>query len=204
MNATTASRVSDQGETKPCRGLGPAVEVTDVGVVDIREEAERDAQRLLKFKATTGFAVEPVSIANRLGVEVLEADLDEEKLGGLLIEPGEDPKILLNGRHGFIRRRLTCAHEFGYYVRQSARTSQYARVDRRTDSSIPVTDPEDAYAEEFGACLLMPKWVVQAFAEIGLDDLEMAIRLYVSREAIQLRLKRLAIVPSTCGRRDGP
>jgi Zn-dependent peptidase ImmA (M78 family) len=184
--AATTTRAPRRDETKVCPGTGPAVEVIDVGVVDIRAEAERDAQRLLKFKATTGFAVEPASIANRLGVEVLEAELDEEKLGGLLMEPGEDPKILLNGRHGFIRRRLTCAHEFGHYVRQSARTSQYARVDRRTDSSIPITDPEDAYAEEFGACLLMPKWVVQALAEIGLDDLEMAIRLYVSREAIQL------------------
>jgi Zn-dependent peptidase ImmA (M78 family) len=203
MSASTASRAAGRGETKVCPGLRPAVEVADVEVADVRKEAERDAERLARFNATTGFAVEPVGIANRLGVEVLEAELDEEKLGGLLMEPGEDPKILINRRHGFIRRRHTCAREFGHYVRQSARTSQYARVDRRTDSSFPTTDPEDAYAEEFGACLLMPRWVVQALSEIGLDDLEMAIRLYVSREAIQLRLKRLAIAPSTCGRRDG-
>ncbi len=192
MSASTASRVNERSETNVCPGLGPAVEVIDVGG-DVRKEAERDAERLLDFRTTKGFAVEPVGIANRLGVEVLEADLEEAKLGGLLIKPGEDPRILLNRRHGFIRRRLTCAKEFGYYVRQSARTNEYGRVDRRTDSFIAVTDPDDVYAEEFAACLLMPGWVVQTLAEIGLDDLEMALRLYVSREAIQLRLETLGV-----------
>jgi Zn-dependent peptidase ImmA (M78 family) len=192
MSTSTASRAAGRGEAKVCPGLGPAVEVDDVGG-DVRKEAERDAGRLLRLGLNGGVAVEPVGIANRLGVQVLEAELEEEKLGGLLMKPGEDPKILLNRRHGFIRRRLTCANELGQYVRRSAGTNRYVRVDRRTDPLIPLKDPQDVYAEEFGACLLMPKWIVQALTEIGFDDLEIALRLFVSREAIQLRLKSLGI-----------
>jgi IrrE N-terminal-like domain len=192
MSASTASRAPGRGETEVCPGLGSAVEVVDVGG-DVRKEAERDAGRLLRARVDGGVAVEPVGIANRLGVEVLDAELEEEKLGGLLMKPGEDPKILLNRRHGFIRQRLTCANELGQYVRRSAQTNRYVRVDRRADLLISPKDLEDVYAAEFGSCLLMPKWIVQAFAEIGLDDLEMALRLFVSREAIQLRLKSLGI-----------
>lgn len=192
MSASTASRAAGRGETEVCPGLGPAVEVVDVRG-DVRKEAERDAGRLLRARVDGGVAVEPVGIANRLGVEVLEAELEEEKLGGLLMKPGEDPKILLNRRHGFIRQRLTCASELGQYVRRSAQTNRYVRIDRRADLLMSPKDLEDVYAAEFGACLLMPKWIVRALAEIGFDDLEMALRLFVSREAIQLRLKSLGI-----------
>jgi Zn-dependent peptidase ImmA (M78 family) len=51
--------------------------------------------------------------------------------------------------------------------------------------------PEEIYAEEFAACLLMPEEVVRTLAELGMDDLEMAVWLVVSLEEIQNRLRDL-------------
>jgi Zn-dependent peptidase ImmA (M78 family) len=190
MNASTASPTVGRGGTKVCPGKGPAVEVVDVGH-DVREEAEREAERLLRITANVGVPVEPAGIADRLGVRVREGELKDEIFGGLLIEPGEDPKILLNQRHGLIRRRLTCAHEIGHYIRQSAEVKRYVHIDRQGSPSISPEDPEGIFADEFGACLLMPAVVVQALMEIGMDELEMALWFVVSREAMQLRLTSL-------------
>jgi IrrE N-terminal-like domain len=190
MSVSTASPAARRGETKVCPGIGPAVEVIDVGG-DVKKEAERDAERLLRITANVGIPVEPVGIADRLGVQVWEAELKEDVFGGLLIEPGGDPEIILNQRLGLIRRRLTCAYEMGRYMRQSAQVERLVHVDRRRNSSASGNDPDDAYAVEFGACLLMPGQLVHALAEIGLDDVEMAMWFVVSRKAMQLRLANL-------------
>jgi IrrE N-terminal-like domain len=190
MSTAAASRPAERGEAKVCPTIGPAVEVIDVGA-DVRKEAEREAERLLRITGNIGAPVEPAGIADRLGVQVWEGELKDEVFGGLLIEPGGDPEITLNQRHGLIRRRLTCAHEIGRYLRQSAGVKRYVHVDRRGGSSASGSDPDDIYAIEFGACLLMPTLMVHTLAEIGLDDLEMAMWFVVSRDALQLRLASL-------------
>jgi len=55
----------------------------------------------------------------------------------------------------------------------------------------PVHD--EIYANEFAACLLMPEEEVKGLRELGMDDLEMALHLKVSRQAIQFRLKNLGL-----------
>jgi Zn-dependent peptidase ImmA (M78 family) len=194
MNASTstARRAAGQGETRVCPGSGAAVEVLEMGD-DIGKEAKRDAERLLRVTGNVGVAVEPAGIANRLGVKVLKGNLREESLGGLLITPGEDPEIVLNKDDGLIRRRMTCAYELGHYVLQSAHTNEYARVDLREPKPGSEETREDSYAKEFAACLLMPEELVKTLYEIGMDDLEMAVWLVVSREAMQRRLNDLGL-----------
>jgi hypothetical protein len=82
----------------------------------VKEEAERDAARILRASWGTAVPVEPVAIAHELGIRVLEAQLDGNTLGALLKEPQEDPTILLNQQDSRNRRRFTCAHELGHYV----------------------------------------------------------------------------------------
>ena len=108
--------------------------------------------------------------------------------------PGEDPEIVLNQRDGLIRRRLTCAYELGHFVLRSADMNDYSRVDLRGQKPAAEETPEEIYAKEFAACLLMPEDVVRTLAELGMDDLEMAVWLVVSREAMQLRLSSLSLV----------
>jgi len=160
---------------------------------DVGKEARRDAERLLRITGNVGVAVEPVGIARRLGVQVFKAALKKESLGGLLMMPGKDPEIVLNQDDGLIRRRMTCAYELGHYVLWSARTNEYARVDLREPKPASEETWEESYAKGFAACLLMPEVLVKTLYELGMDDLEMAVWLVVSREAIQVRLDDLGL-----------
>jgi hypothetical protein len=76
----------------------------------VRKEAERDAKRLVEVDfSRSGFAVEPVGIANRLGVEVYEARFDEGILGGLFMKAGGD----LVGGVAIVTRHLFPARDGG-------------------------------------------------------------------------------------------
>lgn len=157
-------------------------------------EATEDAAKLLKAAWKSGaIPVDPVRIARAVGLRVLEADLDEKTLGALVKNPGHDPVILLNQGDSENRRRFTCAHELGHFVRRSEEEEEYETVDLRNSLSSTGLDPEEIYANEFAASLLMPEDKVKSFVEEGMDDLEMAIRFKVSREATQLRLKNLEL-----------
>jgi Zn-dependent peptidase ImmA (M78 family) len=159
----------------------------------VRREAQRDAKRLLKVDFRSEFAVEPVGIARRLGVEVCETKLDEEILGALFMGPGGALEIVLNRRHSLLRRRLTCALELGHYVHMSATTNEYKRADLYGDFEEIGGQADDVYAREFAACLLMPEDDVKILGDLGMDDLEMSLRFYVPRDAMQERLNDLGL-----------
>jgi Zn-dependent peptidase ImmA (M78 family) len=159
----------------------------------VKMEAANDAAKLLKAAWSGATPVDPVAIARAVGLRVLEAELDEKTLGALVKNPGQDPVILLNQADGPNRRRFTCAHELGHFVRRSVETEEYTTVDLRDPLSATGLDSEEVYANEFAASLLMPEDEVRSFIEAGMDDLEMAIRFKVSREAMQHRLDNLGL-----------
>lgn len=135
--------------------------------------------------------IDPVSIARRAGVRVVDAALDDNTMGALVKEPGQDPTIMINEKDSLNRRRFTCAHELGHYVRRSDQTREYTTVDLRSGLSSEGTDEEEIYANAFAACLLMPESEVLRMHGEGMFDWEMAIRFDVSREALQFRLRDL-------------
>lgn len=157
----------------------------------IKEEAARDASALLHSIWGFGIPVDPVAIARKAGLEVRDAKLDRQTLGALVKRPGQEPTILLNEEDNDNRRRFTCAHEIGHFVRRSDETDEYMTVDLRGPLSAEGMDEDEIFANEFAACLLMPEPEMRVFYELGMSDLEMAIRFKVSREAMQYRLKNL-------------
>jgi Zn-dependent peptidase ImmA (M78 family) len=159
----------------------------------IKKEAAEDAARLLKTTYRFRAPVDPIAIAQELGIQVLEGELDRDRLGGLVMKPGEEPQIYMNALDLLVRRRLTCAVELGHYIRRSATTNDYGRVDRRSDRSDIETDPYVVYAEEFAACLLLPDRDVRVGIELGIDEVGMALRFQVSRELVQARLHQLGL-----------
>jgi Zn-dependent peptidase ImmA (M78 family) len=159
-----------------------------------KREAEKDAAKLLRATWGGAIPVDPVAIARTAGLRVLEAQLEENTLGALVKQPGQDPTILLNENDSENRRRFTCAHELGHFVRRSEESDEYTRVDLRNSLSATGQDPEEVYANEFAACLLMPESEVRSFSQMGMSDLEMAIKFRVSREAMQFRLTNLGLM----------
>lgn len=194
MTAPTIAIPRQGSETKVCPSFEPALEVIGVNAkAKIKKEAAEDAARLLKTTYRLRAPVDPIAIAQELGIQVAEGELDRDILGGLVMNPGEEPEIFMNQLDLLIRRRLTCALELGHYVRRSRTTNEYSRVDRRSDHSKSEEDPESVYSEEFAACLLLPSRDIKTMIELGVDELEMALRFQVSRELTQLRLNDLGL-----------
>ena len=96
-----------------------------------KDEAARDAERLRISVWGDRFPVDPVRIARKLGIHVLDSRLPRNVSGALVKERGEDPTILLHQKDSANRKRFTCAHELGHFVRRSDNPDEYEYVDLR-------------------------------------------------------------------------
>ena len=162
--------------------------------VTVRQDARKDAEGVLK--AALGVAlvpVDPVPIARRLGMNVVDSYLDPEVAGALVKETGRDAVILVNGADSPNRKRFTVAHEIGHYVKRSASPDAFEYVDRRDNLSAAGTDQDEIYANEFAANLLMPEEWVRKYTETTRSPAELAIVFGVSTDAMNFRLKNLGI-----------
>ena len=161
----------------------------------VKTEAIEDADRFRQSTWFSGVPVDPVTIARRSGVAVVYAPLDTETLGAFLKKPDGTPTILINQDDPENRKRFTCAHELGHYNRRKDREGEDHRIDLRSPLSATGSDPEEVYANEFAASLLMPADDLKIFLQFGLSDQELADRFKVSREAMEYRIVNL-FVPS--------
>jgi Zn-dependent peptidase ImmA (M78 family) len=158
-------------------------------------DAEEAAERVRKEFWGHTVPVDPAQVAEALGLEVLAAQLGPQLAGALVKEPGRDPRIFLNGADSSNRKRFTCAHEIGHFVKRVDAESDYEYYDFRDSfASSSGIDPEERYANAFAAALLMPKDRLKQMKKEGLKDLEMAARLGVSREAMIYRLEALDLL----------
>jgi Zn-dependent peptidase ImmA (M78 family) len=66
-----------------------------------------------------------VRIARGLGIDVLDAQLDVSVSGALVKERDQDPSIVLNWIDHPNRKRFTCAHEIGHFVRRKDQPDEY-------------------------------------------------------------------------------
>ena len=195
MSATTIPVPGQANETKVCPSFEPALKVLGVKAkAKIKKEAAEDAARILKATFRLLAPVEPVGIAEELDTRVFETDLEEDILGMLRIKAGDETEIYLNRNHGVLRRRLTCALELGHYVRHSPKVDDFGKIDRRSDRSTSIDDGDLTYAEEFAAWLLMPESEFRALAELGVDELEIALRFQVPRDVVQRKLTDLGFL----------
>lgn len=139
--------------------------------------------------------VDPVTIARKLGLRVLKADLPEDVSGALVKKQGQDPIILLHEDDSDPRKRFTCAHEIGHYIyRTNQGDSAYDYIDFRNGKSAAGTDREEIFANRFAANLLMPdKDVKRTYKKSGSAALT-ALRFDVSDDAMTIRLRTLGIL----------
>jgi Zn-dependent peptidase ImmA (M78 family) len=157
-------------------------------------DAAQAAERLLGDLDAGSVPVDPVRIARALGIQVVDAPLDDGISGALMKERDRDPRIVLNSRDSANRRRFTCAHELGHFVKRNDEPDEYEYIDFRDGRSSTGTDHEERYANTFAASLLMPERDVRRLDGLCLGEVEMALRFGVSREAMHYRLKNLQLL----------
>jgi predicted transcriptional regulator len=159
-------------------------------------DPEREAQQLLST-AWDGrpLPVDPIQIAQQLGIKVSTAGLDEGVAGMLRKRPGFDPEIFINGHDSLNRQRFTVAHELGHYVKRiAAREDEWEHVDYRDTLASAGTDPDEVFANRFAAGLLMPKAEIERLKrDHGYGPATLALEFGVSAEAMSFRLTNLGL-----------
>ncbi len=135
--------------------------------------------------------VDPFSIAFDLGIQVFsDGSLPPEVSGMLCKQPGyQDPEIRLNASDSRNRQRFTCAHELGHYTQRvrAGDDDAWEYVDRRAPLSSEGLNPEETYANEFAAELLMPEEVIGQRAQRS-NAAALAVDFGVSGDAMRFRL----------------
>lgn len=169
-----------------------------------RSLAERLAEKF-------GSGVRPIdvkSIADALGLKVVEADLGAD-VSGLLVTNEAEASICVNTLEPGPRQRFTIAHEIGHFVlRHQFEPGEHVHVDKgnfisqRGMRASAGLDPKEIEANQFAACLLMPsKPLRERITELVngghlLDQqvADLAHDFDVSEQAMTIRLAALGII----------
>lgn len=157
----------------------------------VKEAAAQDAEATLSAYWQSGrFPVDPMSIAEAMGISVQEQPLPADTSGLIVKREHQDAEIILSRTDPKLRKVFTCAHELGHYVERTNRGSdkEFGFVDKRT----PANNVHEFYANEFAANLLMPASEVHRQART-LDPIRMASYFNVSLPAMRVRLAKLDI-----------
>ncbi len=140
--------------------------------------------------------IDPFSIAERLGLDVDLVMLEPDVAGMLAKRPGEDPRVYINASDNERRQRFSCAHEIGHYikrVRPGADADEWGYIDRRGPLAARGTSPEEIYANQFAAAMLMPAARVEKLVAEGRTVPAMAAMFNVSLEAMVHRIDNLGL-----------
>lgn len=168
-------------------------------IVAARRQAEALVQRL-------GLEKPPIDVfgtAKSLGITVVRTSLGDD-VSGLLITKSNGTTICVEESHPDVRQRFTVAHEIGhFYLRHQFEHGEHVHVDRgalvsmRSPRSSDGKDPREVEANQFAACLLMPRAMVEReIARRGAlvtEELieELARAFSVSAQAMTIRLTTL-------------
>jgi len=167
-----------------------------------RKAIEEQASKLLaQTGADLGAPVDPVAVANELGLKVYNATFADEGIHGLIAKRPSNTSIYVNVNDRPVRKRFTVAHELGHFVLHLA-AGEGEFIDTQ-DNFRTVQDPDmpwdDARRAEweanvFASALLMPREaVLRAWAEIS-DPEGMAAFFQVSQQAMTFRLDSLGLL----------
>lgn len=127
-----------------------------------RAVIEQRAKELLQANNSYAIPVDPVVLANRLGIKVSNAVFSEQTLAGMVARRGDQVSILVNQADPPFRKRFTIAHELGHYLFHLPKDGEI--VDREADlfrvadaDEIPadVARWREIEANRFAAALLM-------------------------------------------------
>lgn len=146
---------------------------------------------------TCPLPIDPIFIAGQLGIEVFNSPLNEDVSGMIVKRPSADPAIYLNEADSWNRRRFSCAHELGHYVMRvqespAPSAEDWGYIDLRSSATALGNHPDEVFANQFAAALLMPAERVEILLPLGAPA--MAVEFGVSADAMGFRLRNLGLV----------
>lgn len=141
--------------------------------------------------------VRVTDVAKKLGIEVQQFQL-RSNLDAMLVKEASngDFKVVSNMSQNNHRKRFSLAHEIGHYVKnyQDWPSEKKAAIaEMRNSRSADGFDPEEIWANQFAAALLMPASIVRKYWAQGKTDEQMAKIFDVSNQAMNLRRVNLGL-----------
>lgn len=166
-----------------------------------REDIEREADQIRRMHGLTSVPIDPVALANRLGIKVNNAQFSSEGISGMIARRGEVTTLLINHAEPPYRKRFTIAHELGHHFLHM-KGNEEDIVDNRVDLFRTGSDEEgvatderrrEVQANQFAAALLMPGEMVRSLYLQMPDVNDLARAFNVSVEAMGYRLSQLGL-----------
>lgn len=167
----------------------------------MKKEIEARAAEVLRDHGLYSIPVDPVVLANRLGIRVHNAQFWDDTFAGVITKRGNHITLLVNTTHPAARKRFTIAHELGHHFLHLLKDGAFIdkevdlfRGEPGDDEAQQQTKAEEVQANQFAAALLMPEELVRREFE-HVNDLAPMARLFnVSETAMGIRLSQLRLI----------
>lgn len=163
-----------------------------------RREIEARAAEVLRRHGLYSIPVDPVVLANRLGIKVHNAKFSQEGVSGVIAKRGDYVSLLVNEADAPARKRFTIAHELGHHflhlVRDGAFVDKEVDLFRGEPGEEDARKQEEVQANQFAAALLMPEELVRTEFEAAPDLTAIARLFNVSEAAMGFRLSQLRLI----------
>ena len=165
-----------------------------------RPDIERQAKEILTRHGLYSLPIDPVLLANKLGVTVNNAKFADDSLAALLAKRGGSTRIFVEQSDPPYRKRFSIAHELGHHFLHLLEEGEM--VDKKTDMFREKAPQGHFWSKErlqevqanwFAAALLMPEELVRAEWATSPNVSTMAKIFNVSEEAMGYRVDTLGL-----------
>jgi len=169
-----------------------------------RTQIENEANNILTQHNLMKVPVDPVALANKLGIKVKNAVFSDDNISGLIAKRGTSITLLVNQNDPPTRKKFTIAHELGHHFlhlmsQEGEFVDRIENVDFLREEFLDETSsPErkkEVEANYFAAALLMPRPLFEKAIEISHDQESLARMFNVSLTAVENRMNTFNITP---------
>lgn len=165
-----------------------------------RQEVEKRAADVLREHGLDSIPVDPVVLANRLGMAVYNATFFDENIVGTIVKRGDQITLYINESAPPFRKRFTIAHELGHYFLHLFADGEFVdgeanlfRQPQDEQHSLSLRHRQEIQSNLFAAALLMPEESVRSeWKKLRSVD-ALARKFNVSETAMGLRVGQLGL-----------
>lgn len=163
-----------------------------------KADIEKLAHQTLIEHGMLSIPVDPVVLANRLGIRVSNAVFSDTSLSGMIAKRGDKKSLLVNDNDSIERKRFTIAHELGHCLLHLEGEGEFVDSTTNLFRTEGTTQEGQSYYQEveanaFAAALLMDAELVKQ-VWVKCRSLQTMARIFmVSESAMGIRLNTLGL-----------